>query len=251
MKFRQCLLLIKSLLLTSTFGLCNAEVKTSDWSGEGSFGAIINTGTTDTTNVNLGIDLQRRINDWAVKVEIATDYGETQAADNANRKSQKTLHTNEFNLELSYDIGNKFIGFGKGEFREDVLSDLDYVGSFNAGLGYRFYNEEQFKWLIKVGLGEKTTRHQDPAKNQNESNLDLNSELSYSFNEDVSFSNNIVVRPSEANTETKLELSLTAKLSRSLSARVNYERRQGSIPNDNNYDAETKTRISLIYKFGK
>ena len=68
-------------------GLClmPAALAEDGWTGEGSFSAGYTTGNTETTDLGLGLKLNREAGLWTYSFDAAADYGETDSVETRNR----------------------------------------------------------------------------------------------------------------------------------------------------------------------
>ena len=255
---RLCLLSILLFFLSSGLHICVADEKTNSWSGEGSLNANINTGSTNTTNVGLGLKLNRQINEWTIKLEANADYGDTKQGKNKNQ--------NDFLARFDYDIGEKWIGFVQGDYRFNEISNYDYRSTIGAGFGYRIYDVEQIEWTIRASLGVRIEEFKIPktigeagtiisgtaseSPDSQDSNLDIESDFSYQFSEDVAFASQLDIGLSQDKIETKINTHLSAAISNALSARFEYQLIHDNSPATDGVATETVTRFSLVYKFG-
>lgn len=258
MTLRLCLLTIFLFPLCSISQLCKADETPNGWSGEGSLNANINTGSSNTTNVGLGLKLNREIDEWTVKLEADADYGDTKQGKNKNQ--------NDFLARLDYDIGEKWIGFVQGDYRFNEISNYDYRSTIGAGFGYRIYDKEQIEWTVRASLGVRIEEFKVPktigemgtiitgnsseSPDKKDSNLDIESDFAYQFNDDVAFGYQLDVAMSEDKTETKIDTHLSAAISGALSARFEYQLIHDDSPATGGVATETVTRFSLVYKFG-
>ena len=263
MKLRLCLFANLLILFTPISTLCLADESTNGWSGEGSLNANITTGSTDTTNVGLGVKLNRVINDWTVKLRANADYGDAATGKNKNHSY--------FSALVDYDIGETWLGFIQGDYRFNEISNYQYKSTLGAGFGYRIYDQEKIDWTVRGSLGVRIEEAKFPKKidstgkiisvipddsdtggtreDTKNANLDIQSDYSYQFSEDVAFASKLNVGLSEEKIETRMELTLSAAISSALSARFEFDLLNDSEPGDEVVATETTTRFSLVYKF--
>lgn len=241
-------------LLCAAFFI-SAPIATADvtdgWSGEGSFSAGTTSGNTDTTDLGLGLDLTRKVGDWAVGVNAAADFGET---DGVETKNRTFLAGN-----VDRDINEKLFVFGQTSFEKDEFSGFENRVFLGAGAGYRVYDNEQLSWELRAAPGYKLDEIREvlsgsvvttPGETVESFAVLGASEFNWQLNDNVSISNSTDAIYAEESTQLGNTLALTASLTSTLSARVSFDVRHDTSPPEGFESTDTATRISLVYKFG-
>lgn len=217
------------------------------WSGEGSLSAGVTTGNTETTDLGLGVDVEREAGLWTIGVNAVADYGETDGAETKNRIFLGT--------HLDRQINDKLFGFGQLSYEKDEFSGFESRTFIGAGLGYEIFNSDALQWTVRGGPGFKIDEIEatltTPATTEESFGATATSNWAYQFNENVSLTNDTNVLYADTSTQIGNVIALTASLTNTLSARVSFEARHDTNPPAGFEDTDTISRVSLVYAFGK
>ncbi len=229
---------------------------TTGWTGEGSLSAGVTTGNTETTDLGLGLKLDRDTGIWTIGLEAAADYGETGGAETKNRIFLGT--------HLDRQINDRLFGFGALSHERDEFSGFASRTFVGGGLGYEIFNSDAHGWTVRAGPGFKVDEIEAvldnstvpatvlvPAITEESVSALGESNWRYQFNENVGLSNDTRALWAETSTQISNILALTAQLNGSLSARVSFEARHDTNPPLGFEATDTISRVSLVYGFGK
>ena len=225
------------------------------WAGEAAFSAGYTTDNTETTDLGLGVDVARTQGPWTIGLVADGEYGEQDGVESRNR------------YFLSGDVdrllNEKLFAFGRTSYEVDQFTGFDSRTFVGGGLGYHIFDGDKTKWSVQGGPGVKidevkrtiTTDAQGavliiPAETVTSFGAVARSEYAYTFNESVSVSNETDVLYGEASTQIENAASLTAAISKSISARMSFKVRYDTNPADGFEDTDTALKIALVYGFG-
>ncbi|MEZ5947052.1 MAG: DUF481 domain-containing protein [Hyphomonas sp.] len=248
----------KFLLALVAFGcvasMSHAEDGASGWTGEGSLSAGFTTGNTETKDLGLGLKLNKEAGVWTYGLEAAADYGEIDGLESKNRLFA--------GLNVDRAINDKLFGFGRVSHERDEFTGFESRSFVGGGLGYHIYDGDKVKWTVRGGPGLKIdeVRAYDtvdvnnlpvtvPAETVNSFGAVAGSEYSYTFNDNVSFSNTTGVLYAKESTQLTNSAALTAALTSKISARVSFDVRHDTDPPIGFESTDTATRVSLVYAF--
>lgn len=224
------------------------------WTGEGSFSAGYTTGNTETTDLGLGLKLDRESGLWTYSVETAVDYGETDSVETKNRIF--------LSGEVDRQLGDKLFGFVRSSYEKDEFSGFDSRLFVGGGLGYLIYEGEPLNWSVQGGPGIKIDEVKPtvelrngvptPVPGTTEESFSVvgSSELTYVFNEAVTLTNTTRVLYAQESTQVGNTVALTAALTDAFSARFSLDVRHDTNPPAGFESTDTATRFSLVYAFG-
>lgn len=237
----------------STSGLANG------WSGEASLTGSQTTGNTDTTDVGLAFNIQKESEKWRHTARGSADFGR---ANGLNNKERYTL-----GYQLDRDITDRLYVYGNADWYSDDFGAFENGYFVGTGLGYKLVQPAPWLWDIEGGVG---FRSQQPAPGvasaddllnlspedllditdpdrTNEVGLRGASQITYDFNENVSFYNNSEILWSSSDTYLWNEFGLTAQLTGNLGARasIRVDHHTDVLPGVENTD--TITRFGLVY----
>lgn len=242
-----------SLAFTSA---AQEEKGDATWTGEGSLSAGMTTGNTETTDIGLGLDMQRQTGGWTIALNASGDYGETEGEESRNRIF---LGSN-----LDRQVNDKLFTFAQLSYEKDAFSGFESRTFLGGGLGYDIFSAGPLKWSLRSGVGFKIDEIEatldtttdpvtvvTPASTEETFGATGTSNWAYQFNENVSLTNDTDVIYAETSTQIINLLALSAGLTDTLSARLSYEVRHDTNPVQGFEATDTITRASLVYGFGR
>ena len=230
------------------------------WSGEGSLSGSVTTGNTDTTDIGLGLKLQKEDGPWRHKFNALWDRGSVSGV--------ATRRRIDLGYQLDRDINDRLYVYGNGDYYSDDFGAFQDGWFIGGGAGYRVILPEPVKWDIEGGAGFRSQQEQDsPALDaagdpvldvdgnitftdgltEDEFALRGFSDFDYQFNESVSFYNDTEVLWASSDTYLWNEAGITAKLSENLSARVSYRVDHHTNPPAGSVGTDTTTRFGIVY----
>jgi len=131
-----------------------AEVAFETWTKRIEFGARFLDGNSNEDALNAHSRFERSERTWLGQIDLSAQYGR------ANGKPT----TNRWNGNATFDYGRhgKWIVFAttKNEFNE--FQNLDYRGTYSTGIGYRFFNDESRRLILRIGPAVTHERFRDP-----------------------------------------------------------------------------------------
>lgn len=222
------------------------------WTGEGSFGAGMTSGNTDTTDFGLGVKLARTAAPWTLTVEAIAEYAETNGVESNNRVFLAG--------QADFELQNRLYGFVRGSWEKDEFSGYDSRAFVGAGLGYHVLTEAPTTWDLEIAPGSKFDEVREviqpgpivvPGYSDTAFSVIGVSRVTHQFNPSVKLSNDTFVTWSDLSTQFDNRLAVTAALSGALSARFSFDVRHETDPPYGFEATDTATRISLVYAFGQ
>lgn len=244
---------MRSTVLAVTLALMSSPALAQDegWSGEGSFSASTSSGNTDTTQIGLGVDLDHERGRWTQGIVASADYGETDGQETQNRY--------QLSGHVDVQLNDRLFGFAQGQYGSDEFSAYESRLFIGGGLGYDIVDNDAMTWSVRGGPGFKVDDVRPvltngvvttPGETQESFSVLANSDFSYAFNENVSFSNTTSAIAAEDTTQLQNVAAITAGLTDALSARVSFDVRHDTDPQPGFESTDTTTKVSLVYNFG-
>ncbi|MBY9068515.1 DUF481 domain-containing protein [Hyphomonas sp. WL0036] len=223
------------------------------WSGEGAFSAGLNTGNTQTSDLGISVQMERESQIWRNRFELTADYGTTEGAETKNR-----LY---FDAGADRILNDDLFAFGRLSHEINEFSAFESRTFAGSGIGWLVFDEESpANWSIEGGPGIRVDRLREtlsetpleivPAQTQETVSLIAASKFGYTFNDAVKFGNDTNMIYADTSTQVGNKSTLTALLTKSLSARVSFEVRHDSDPKTGFEETDTATRMSIVYAFG-
>ncbi len=225
------------------------------WTGEASLTGSKTTGNTETTDLGLGLLLNKEGANWSHSFNASADFGRAAG------------ETNKERYVLGYQIDRNFTdrlyGFGTGDYYRDEFGAFEEGYFFGAGLGYKLVLPAPLGWDVEAGVGYRSQLPSAPdgltmmelaaletagdLDRQNEVALRGGSKLTYDFNDAVSLYNNSEVTWSKSNTYLWNELGLTANLMGNLAARASFRVDHNTDVLPGREKTDTITRFGVVY----
>ena len=211
----------KSLLITIcalAFSSVSAQAQVGSlldgWTGEGSLTGSRTTGNTETTDIGLGLKLDKETDTWSHHFNGSWDRGSV-SGDTTRRR-----------LDLGYQIDRQLTErvylFGNGNYYDDdfgAFQDGYFVG---GGVGYKVLKDQPFLWDVEGGAGFRSQQVQNDGDTDNEFALRASSDIDYQINDFVSLYNDTEIIWASSDTYIWNEVGITAKLVDNLAAKVSY-----------------------------
>ena len=249
---------MKHLMFAGIFLAIHAAASAQDaddkkrWSGEGSFGAGITTGNTDTVDISVNIKLNRDTERWKLATEGGYDFGQIDGVDSRNRWFVSGQANREFSERL--------FGSARVSYEEDDFSGFDSRLFVGIGGGYHIFKREKLRWTVEISPGFRIDKIADtviagppemiiPGPTEENFAARSASRFAYDFNENVTFTNDTGVVWTDFSTQTINTAALDAKLTKALSARISFEVRNDTNPPAGAVSTDTASRLSLAYGF--
>lgn len=124
------------------------------WTKRAELGGRWNDGNAEQEFLDVKLKLEREKGNWLGQVDIGGQYSEADGEPKTNR----------WWGNVNYDYGRKakWIVFAAAKNEHDVFEKLNYRGTYSTGAGYRFYNEDDRRLIVRLGPGFTWERFRDP-----------------------------------------------------------------------------------------
>ncbi|WP_017930755.1 DUF481 domain-containing protein [Robiginitomaculum antarcticum] len=219
------------------------------WSGEASLSGNATTGNTETTDLGIGLALQRQSGVWRNKFDATVDYGTVNDQDTKNRLF--------LGYQLDRDINEHVYVFGTGDYFKDDFGSYQNGYFVGAGAGYHALKSEPTFWDLEAALGYRNQETRETgifgqpgyidSESVGEAALRGSSDFKYNFNEAVSFYNKTEVITSSSDTYLWNDIGISANLMGNLSAKFGYRVDYHTDVPVGVEQTDTVTRIALVY----
>lgn len=243
---------ILAAILSGHFLIAPAFADEGGWKGEGSLSAGLNTGNTETSDLGIGVKMSHESQLWRNSLEVIADYGTKNGTQTKNRaflagQSDRTLN-------------DQLFAFGRISHEVDEFSAFDSRSFAGGGLGWQVFVEGSAAWSLEGGPGIKFDRVKAstagtppitiPAYSDESLSFIAASKFGYTLNDAVKFGNDTNLIYADTSTQIGNKTTLTALLTKSLSARFSFEVRHDTDPQSTFEPTDTATRMSIVYAFG-
>ena len=237
----------KHMLLAAAFmfaatGTAHAQFNDilGGWSGEASLAGSKTTGNTETTDIGLGLKLQKEDGPWRHKFKALADLGK---ADGLTNKKRYNL-----GYQIDRDFNDRLYGYANADYFSDDFGAFQEGYFVGGGLGYKVILPEPISWNVEGGLGYRSQEDQGALGEENaEIAGRAFSDFDYIFNENVSFYNDTEIIYSKSDTYIWNETGITATLAGNLAARASFRIDTHSDVAPGREKTDTITRFGIVY----
>ncbi|GAB4159024.1 MAG: hypothetical protein Tsb009_36300 [Planctomycetaceae bacterium] len=216
----------------------------SSWTKRLELGARFLDGNSDEDFITAGGKFERIHKNSVGQLDFSGQYG----------RSDGDVTANRWNGNFTYDYGRKgnWIVFATLKNEYDEFENLDYRGTYSSGIGYRFYNEEDRRLIVRVGPGVTYELFRDPDHTRTtpdgfaelEINWPLGSRSSYEAKTTVNPSlNDISVVRLISNNGVLIKLDTDGRWKLKLGFRYEYN----SDPNENRLPSDFTSSVRIVY----
>lgn len=217
------------------------------WTGEASLTGSKTTGNTETTDVGLGLKLNKEADVWRHKLKALADYGKVSGEKNKQRIA--------LGYQIDRDVSERLYVYGNADYFMDDFGAFKKGYFLGTGLGYKAILPEPVGWNLEGGLGYRSQKTQDPiapallplSETQNELALRGFSDFDYVLNDNVSFYNDTEIIWSKSDTYIWNEVGLTAQLMGNLAARASFRIDNHSDVPEGLKKTDTVSRFGVVY----
>jgi putative salt-induced outer membrane protein len=239
---------IATAILALSAGTAQAQML-DGWTGEASLTGSKTTGNTDTTDLGLGLKLNKEAGEWRHKFNALADFGEV---DDVKNKQRYAL-----GYQIDRDINDRTYVYGNADYFSDDFGAFQDGYFLGAGLGYKAILPEPVSWNLEGGLGYRSQTEQDvldaatnvltPGETANELALRAFSDFDWVLNDNVSAYNDTEIIYSKSDTYIWNEIGITATLAGNLAARASFRIDTHSDVPVGTEKTDTITRFGIVY----
>lgn len=208
------------------------------WSGEASLTANKTTGNTDTTDIGLGLKLNKTGDVWRHKFAGSADYGTSNGVRNRERFT--------LGYQIERDINERLFGYASADYFYDDFGAFTDGYFLGGGLGYTLYEGEPLGWSVTAGLGYRSQTNSLDVTNE-ELAVNVESDLDWQINEQVSAYSDAGVLWSDSDTYLWSEAGITANLVGNLAARASFRIDHHTDVPFGTENTDTITRFGIVY----
>lgn len=231
-----------ALLATTamTLPVTAAAQDDNGWSGEAALTGSRTTGNTETTDIGLGLNLQKASDVWRHTFKASADFGRVSGDTNKERFV--------LGYQIDRNLSDRLYVYGNADYFSDKFGAFEDGYFLGTGLGYKLVVPEPLGWDVEAGLGYRSQTSQSPASvTEKELALRAASKLSYLLNDNVSAYNNSEVVYGDSNTTLWNETGLTATLAGNLAARASFRVDHNTDVAVGREKTDTITRFGVVY----
>jgi len=239
-------LIMAAAILAMSAGTANAQML-DGWTGEASLTGSKTTGNTETTDLGLGLKLDKTSDVWRHKFKALIDYGKNDGQKNKQRLA--------LGYQIDRDVNERLYVYGNADYFNDDFGAFQTGYFVGTGLGYKAILPEPVSWNLEGGLGYRSQKTQGPVApallplsvTENELALRGFSDLDWVLNDNVSAYNDTEIIYSKSDTYIWNEVGLTATLAGNLAARASFRVDYHTDVPLGTENTDTVTRFGVVY----
>ncbi|MCY2962692.1 MAG: DUF481 domain-containing protein [Planctomycetota bacterium] len=216
-----------------------------EWTSRISLGGRSLAGNSDQNFIDLIADFENKTPLRATQVNLGGQFGQSNDKVVANRWFA--------NSTTDFYHGDKWLTFTKVMDQYDALQNLDYRGTFSAGIGYRFLFDDQRRIITRVGPGVTVESFHNPADTRTTPDLFAELELRLPLWKRLKWEQKSTVFPSlselavgRAQNQTSILYAFDERERWSL--RVGWLYQYNSQPNVGKVPSDYTTNVSIMYQ---
>ncbi|MDQ6962729.1 MAG: DUF481 domain-containing protein [Mariprofundaceae bacterium] len=221
------------------------EATTTPWKTRSiEAGAMMTSGNTQTTQLNMASDMQFDGKEWG--------FGVKSSASRASDRGKITAQHYDIHGNVHYNINTRFYVSLTAEYERDPFSSIDFQISEAFSVGYHAVLAPPLSLDLEVGGGIRQTKVQQALKNAlNISDGIARSSLNLKWliNDHNSFTEVITTTGGKQGTISNTETALISKLNGSLSSKIAFKTKTNSKPALGTKKTDTETAILLTFSF--
>lgn len=204
---------LRTLLASSVAFLLSAPAFADGWAGEASLTASNTTGNTETTDIGLGLKLEKQADVWRHKFDAIADFGEVSGVSTKERWA--------LGYQIDRDLNERTYIYGNADYYDDKFGAFVNGYFLGTGLGYKAILPDPISWNVEGGAG---FRSQEDALGVSSDEIALRgfSDFDYALNENVSLYNDTEIIWSDSDTYIWNDIGITAQLMGNLAARLSF-----------------------------
>ena len=161
---------------------------TAAWTKRFELGGNFTDGNSQTSEYLVGGLMERKYEKWSFQTDWNGRYGTAR-----NRVTQNKVLING---TTDYKHDGNWIFFATQRHVFDQLADLDYRGTFAFGPGYKFYDDDDKRLIVRIGPGATVEKYDPPTGFRTTPDIFIETDSRWPIYERTQFENKNVLTPS-------------------------------------------------------
>jgi len=188
------------------------------WTGGADVGFALTSGTSDTTNLAIGLAASRETKNDKATLYAASVY----SRDSTDGDSRTTANTVRGGLRYDRNINRKFFGYGFTDLEHNGLQDLTLRFVVGGGIGYRAIRNERTQLDLLGGLDWNREFFKGDFNDRSTAEAQLGQTLSHRFSSRVSFKEQLFFFPNLSD-GGRYRINFDASLVTDISSRIGWQ----------------------------
>lgn len=241
----------QSIILAICIATCSS-VQASEWKGKGESGFQLNSGNTDSKNINVGLGFEKKASIWGQEIFLGFNNNES--------NDVETADSTKLDYVAKRDLNEKSFLFAGLNYLDDAFDGLTEQKAASFGYGYRVIDTDKVKFELGLGLGYRDTADaitvnglETDAEGEDKSGATAVGTLKYSnkITANTEVYDKLRIEPGSNNTFIDNEIGLLVNMSEAYALKAAINTRRNSDPAPGSEATDTTTSLNLVYNFGK
>jgi putative salt-induced outer membrane protein YdiY len=257
-------ILLLIVLLTANFGFAEQNIMHSLYLADRSafdddelsiiseFGFLMANGNTNTSTITAKVNTSQELASWSYQIIGNALYKQNQQeldGEESNQASaQKLFLSGQLDHKLTEPDDRLFI---YGEYEKNRFNGFRYQASLAAGWTSRLWHDKQSEFKYSIGPGYAVSEVDENNSEENAQNLIIRAALEYrkKFSDNATFRQFVSTEVDQEFTKTKLETSLSTKLTGTLAMKLSFVINLDTSVGPDIEELDTEAAFTLVYHF--
>lgn len=226
---------------------------TITWTRSAELGMVVTSGNSETQTSNAKVAMTRARSIWTQSISL-----EALNASNTDPLTDTKITTAEkyvANGKVDYNFSPDNFLFGNANYNDDRFSGFDYQATLSSGYGRAILKSEKQSLRGEIGPGIRFFKlSPDPLTatrfaSDDEGILHMAAAYIYTFSEQASFSQDVVVDVGEDVTISEFVSAVSAKIIGELAMKASIKIRNTSEVPAGSEETDTESALTLVYTF--
>lgn len=223
------------------------------WQRSAELGIVVTSGNSETQTANAKIGVSRARGIWTQQIDLEALNASSEDAVTGNGST--TAEKYVANGKVDYNFNPDNFLFGNANYNDDRFSGFDYQATLSSGYGRALVKTEKQSLRAEIGPGIRFFKvSQDPVTatrfaSDDEGILHMAAAYLYTFSEQASFTQDIVVDAGEDVTISESVSAISAKIVGELAMKASIKVRNTSKVPDGSEETDTESALTLVYAF--
>ena len=257
-------ILLLIVLLTANFGFAKQNIMYSLYLADrpafdddelsiiSEFGFLVANGNTNTSTITAKVNTSQELTSWSYQIIGNALYKQNQqeldGEENNQASAQKLFLSGQLDHKLTEPDDRLFI---YGEYEKNRFNGFRYQASLAAGWTSRLWHDKQSEFKYSVGPGYAISEVDENNSEENSQNLIIRAALEYrkKFSGNATFRQFVSTEVDQEFTKTKLETSLSTKLTGTLAMKLSFVINLDTSVGPDIEELDTEAAFTLVYQF--
>jgi putative salt-induced outer membrane protein len=216
------------------------------------FGFLVANGNTNTSTITAKVNTSQELTSWSYQIIGNSLYKQNQqeldGEENNQASAQKLFLSGQLDHKLTEPDDRLFI---YGEYEKNRFNGFRYQASLAAGWTSRLWHNKQSEFKYSVGPGYAISEVDENNSEESSQNLIIRAALEYrkKFSDNATFRQFVSTEADQEFTKTKLETSLSTKLTGTLAMKLSFVMNLDTSVGPDIEELDTEAAVTLVYQF--